>query len=112
MVERTGIPLERLDLEAMASGNRALRLTEQVAWEAFPSYARVLVSALGGTIAHQADSAAERVWIAHIRGGAFWVSFDDFGLGVSLDPQNEDAGQLVDGIRETLLALRDRQGAG
>jgi hypothetical protein len=107
-----GLPLERLDLETMASGNQSLRLTERVSWEGFPSYAEVLVHSLGGAIVHRADSAAERVWTATVRGGTFWVSFDHFGLGVSLDPQNAEAARLIPGIQETLLAVRNAQRTG
>ena len=107
-----GLPLERLDLETMGSGNQSLRLTERVSWEGFPRYAEALVYSLGGTIVHRADSVVERVWTATVRGGTFWVSFDDFGLGVSLDPQNAEAARLIPEIREALLAVRNARRTG
>jgi hypothetical protein len=42
----------------------------------------------------------------------FWVSFDDFGLGVSLDPQNAESARFIPAIREMLLAVRDPQQTG
>lgn len=103
---------DRLDLEIMASSYQALRLSKRVRWEEFASYAEALVSSLGGTIVNRAESAAERVWTITVRGGTFWVAFDDCGLGVSLDPQDAEAARLVPGIRETLLELRDTRGTG
>lgn len=32
------LPLERLKIERMASGDQSLRLTECVGWDAFPEY--------------------------------------------------------------------------
>jgi hypothetical protein len=106
------IPLECLDLEAMASGETSLKLTERVEWDAFPRYAEALVSVLEGTITNRADSAGERIWTTTIRGGVFWISFDDFPFGVSLEPQDRSAGLLIPGIRDTLLAFRRHQEAG
>ena len=93
----------------MASGHRSLRLTDQVPWEKFARYAETLVASLGGTVVARADSAAERVWDTRIQGAAFWVAFDDFGLGISLDPQDGRADSLIPRIRETLLALRSQE---
>jgi hypothetical protein len=103
---KTPIPLELLKLEPMASGARSLRLTEQVTWEEFALYAPAVVSLVGGSIVDRADSPAERVWIAIIDGQRFWVSFDDFALGVSLDPQSLAADALIPTIREWLLKHR------
>jgi hypothetical protein len=102
----TPVPLEVLDLEPMASGESSLRLSTRVTWEGFASYAPAVVRLLGGRIVDRADSAPERVWTAVIEGQRFWISFDDFGLGVSLDPQDHAAGLLIPGIRDTLLQRR------
>jgi len=105
-------PLERLELEPMASGNRSIRLTKQVSWEDFPEYAQSVVAFLGGAIVRQADSVVERVWTVRIDGRLFWISFDDFGLGISLDPQDAEASRLIPDIRRRLLARRDGEGTG
>jgi hypothetical protein len=106
-------PLERLMIEPMASGERSLRLTEQVSWEDFPRYASTLVTLLGGSVNHQADSPAERVWTVVIRGALFWLTFDDFPFGVSLDSQDARASSAVIPIRDALLAYRSqREAAG
>jgi uncharacterized protein DUF3630 len=97
------LPLEVLAFEPMASGHRSLRLTTEVSWEAFADYAEAVVSALGGTVEHRADSPAERVWSVTIDGASFWLSFDDFALGVSLDPCDAVADARIDAI---LLRLR------
>jgi hypothetical protein len=101
----TGLPLDVLELEPMASGHRSLRLTRDVSWEEFDAYATAVVAALRGNIARPADSPVERVWSVTIDGASFWLSFDDFGLGVSLDPCDPDADARIDGIRERLARL-------
>jgi len=111
-LERPQIPLEILRLEPMASGEQSLRLSSQVTWEAFPSYAHAVVAALGGMVEDRADSAPERMWTVKIQSERFWISFDDLALGVSLDPQNADASRLIPALRETLLLLRDEERAG
>ena len=99
------LPLDVLAFEPMASGHRSLRLTTEVSWEEFDAYATAFVTALRGAITHRADSPAERVWSVTIDGASFWLSFDDFGLGVSLDPCDADADARIEGIRERLEEL-------
>jgi hypothetical protein len=102
------IPLEVLKIEPMASGRRSLRLTRDVSWEAFPAYAESLVRALRGSIVDRADSAAERVWSVTIGDNPYWLSFDDFGLGVSLDSRDDEADGAIEGIRTRLLEMHAR----
>ena len=102
----SAVPLELLEFESMASGAQSLRLTRKVSWETFPNYAKQIVDLLGGTIQNHADSPVERVWAVTILGSLFWISSDDFGLGVSLDPQDSQAAALVHEIRDRLMALR------
>jgi len=104
--ENQDLPLEILQLEPMASGNQSLRLSAQVTWQAFAAYAPAIAALLGGSIVERADSPAERVWTAEIEGERFWISFDDFGLGVSLGPQDTAAAALIPHIREQLLRMR------
>jgi hypothetical protein len=100
-------PLERLEIEPMASGHQSLRLTRQVEWEALPEYAQAVVAVLGGAIVERVDSFAERVWTATIGGASFWIALDDWGLGVSLNPQDAEASRLIPGIRDALVARRE-----
>jgi hypothetical protein len=99
------IPVERLALVEMASGQSSLLLTERVAWSEFRSYANTIVSMLGGTVASTADGAGERVWDIAVQGERFWIAFDDFPLGVSLEPQTVAAGSILPAIRETLRSV-------
>jgi hypothetical protein len=112
MFETNEIPLERLEIETMASGNESLRLTDRVGWEDFPRYAELVIASLGGTIVNRADGPDERVWTAIVQNCTFWISFDELVFGVSLDSQNAEASRLIPGVRRTLLALRDSKKAG
>ena len=97
------IPLEQLTVETMASGHLSLTLTETVSWEQFPEYVAAIIDVLDATIETRADSAVERVWELSIDGLRYWIAFNDFALGVSLDSQNADASAAIPSIRERLL---------
>jgi hypothetical protein len=99
-------PLEVLQLEAMASGNDSLRLTTKVTWEDFPTYAKQIIGLLGGTLHDRADSLVERVWPVTIFRRPFWIAFDDFGLGVSIDPRDPQAAHVITEVRDHLLTHR------
>ena len=90
----------------MASGDPSLRLTTRVSWESFATYARHVVGLLGGTIEDQVDSPVERVWGVTIGGRQFWIAFDDFGLGISLEPRDSRAATLIPEIRAQLMTHR------
>ena len=108
-LELDPLPLELLSIQSMASGERSLRLTARVSWEDFPRYARALVSLLGGSIDDEADSPVERVWSVTIRAAPFWLCFDDFGLGASLDSRDDRASAVVEALREELRVYRSRR---
>jgi hypothetical protein len=96
-------PLEVLQFEAMASGNDSLRLTTKVSWENFPDYAKQIVGLLGGHVHDRADSMVERVWFVTIFRRSFAIAFDDFALGVSIDPRDPQAARLIVEVRDHLL---------
>jgi hypothetical protein len=50
------------------------------------------------------------VWTVRIGAQLFWLAYDEFPLGVSLDPRNSDASALVRGIRQKLLEHRETAG--
>jgi hypothetical protein len=99
------LPLEVLEVEPMASGYRSLRLTRSVPWKRFSAYAESLIRALEGTVLDRADSSVERVWSVTIGGNQYWLTFDDFALGVSLDARDAAADAAVPHIRRRLLEL-------
>jgi len=78
---KTDIQLEALRLEAMASGDESILLSERVVWEEFPAYASALAGLVGGRIIDEADSAAERVWTVSIGGQRFFLAYDDYPSG-------------------------------
>ena len=100
-----GFPLDVLEFEPMASGHRSLRLTRTVDWDGFAPYAEFVVRALGGSVLSRADSPVERVWSVRVGEGKYWLSFDDFALGVSLDSCDEIADAQIEGIRLRLRKL-------
>ena len=106
----TTLPLEVLELEPMASGNQCIRLTRCVTYETFGAYAEHLVPALEGQVMHTADGPDERVWTTVIDGGRFWLAFDEFDFGVSLEPCDDHAAAKVAAILARLRELRAAAG--
>jgi hypothetical protein len=51
---------------------------------------------------NKADTPVERVWDVCINGERFWLSFNDFGLGVSLDSQMRQSSKHITAIRDRL----------
>jgi len=100
------IPLEKLTLEQMASGNLSLRLTERVAWEDFPEYAEAIAAILDGHIVSRADSVVERVYSMQVGDDSYWIAFDDFAAGVSVDSRTESASAALEAHRGRLLEWR------
>ena len=99
-------PLECLRIERMASGNNALLLSERVSWEAFPEYAESILQLIGGVVVERVDGPVERIWNVEIDGALFWLAFDDWPAGVSLEPRNGAASALVLGLRRRFVGLR------
>ena len=100
------LPLERLDLRKMASGTDSLLLTECIDWDSFPQYADEIVRLLGGRVADRIDGPDQRVWTVCIGNHLFWLAYEDYPVGVSLDPQNSEASATVPSIRQSLLERR------
>ena len=100
------LPIERLEIRQMASGNESLLLTECVNWETFPPYADEIVRLLGGTVVSRVDGPDQRVWTVSIGNQLFWLAYEDYPFGVSLDPQNSEASAMVPSIRRSLLDYR------
>jgi uncharacterized protein DUF3630 len=102
------LPLERLAIRPMASGNESLLLTERVGWESFPPYAEAILQLLEGAVVSRADGPDRRVWTVRIGTQLFWLTYEDFPIEVSLDPQNSEASALVPAICQQLLDHRER----
>jgi hypothetical protein len=100
------VPLELLLIEPMASGHRSLRLTRAVGWDQFEAYAEALLDMLQGSVLSLADSPVERVWSVRIVGEQYWLSLDDFDLGVCLDSCDAAADARIDALRSILLDRR------
>ena len=91
----------------MASGDLSLVVTDRVGWALFGPYARAILWALGGRVVSRADTPVERVWQVNVDGRDYWLCFNDWGLGVSLDSQDGAASDYITQIKRRLLAVRD-----
>lgn len=72
-------------IEKMASGNLSLFITEDVSWEDFPEKAAKFIVFSNGIVLKKMDTPAERLWVVLIGWRPFWLVFEDFPYGMSLD---------------------------
>lgn len=86
----------------MASGNLSLLVTENVNWKSFPEEARKFVDRFNGRVLKRIDTPAERTWVVLIKWRPFWLTYDDFPIGLSLDSMNRLCNQVVRQIHATL----------
>ena len=82
-------------IRTMASGDLSLLITEDVSWDSFSTQAQRFTDRFGGKVLECIDTPAERIWTVQIRGCKFWLSFDDFPLGMSLDSKSSKCNRVV-----------------
>jgi hypothetical protein len=88
----------------MASGDLSLLITEDVSWESFPELAQQFVDRFHARVLKRVDTPVERMWVVLIRWRPFWLTFDDFPLGLSLDSMNRLCNPIIREIHESLRA--------
>jgi hypothetical protein len=82
-------------VRTMASGDLSLLITEDVSWESFPDQAQKFVDRFGGNVVERIDTPVERMWTVKIKGCKFWLAFDDFPLGMSLDSNSSNCNPVI-----------------
>lgn len=87
----------------MASGNLSLLITEDVSWESFPDQAQQFVERFGGKVIERIDTPVERMWTVTIKGCEFWLAFEDFPLGMSLDSKSSNCNPVVQELFSALV---------
>ena len=87
--------MEFLRLEAMASGNLCLNLSENVNWEDFEAYATSLLHALRAKKIKVADSVEMRLWDISIEGEPFALVWNDFPAMVSLESSTTEGDAIL-----------------
>ena len=91
-------------IRQMASGNLSLIITEDVSWETFPDQAQEFVAWAGGRVLMKMESPIEPMWIVLIKWRPFFLAFDDFPLGMSLDSMNWLCNSVVRELHQKLTS--------
>jgi len=94
-------------IETMASGNLSLRITNDITWESFPSKAQEFVARFNGKVLRRMDTPVERMWIVLIRLRPFWLTFDDYPLGLTLDSMSRFCNVVVRQLHRELGGTHD-----
>lgn len=87
----------------MASGDLSLFITEDVSWESFPDQAQSFTDRFGGKVIERIDTPVERMWTVTIQGCKFWLSFEDFPLGMSLDSKSSSCNPVIRKLYDALV---------
>lgn len=83
--------MKRFDIQNMASGGLSLVLEPKAEWEQFPQYAEHWVTELDAqTLADAVVTADECLLEVLVRGGRFWITYDDFQASIHLEPQDKN----------------------
>jgi hypothetical protein len=93
----------RPEITEMASGNLSLQITDNVSWESFPAQAEEFLKKFNGKLVKRFDTPAERVWVVLIKWRPFWLSFDDFPLGLSLDSMHSSCNSVIKQLHQELI---------
>ena len=90
----------------MASGNLSLLITEDITWESFPRQAQEFVDRFKGKVLKRIDTPVERMWIVLIRWRPFYLTFEDFPLGLSLDSLSRFCNPVVRDLYKELTGAQ------
>jgi len=88
----------------MSSGNLSLQVTESVSWESFPDQAQRFLDRFDGRVVERIDTPVERMWIVIIRERRFWLTFDDYPPGLSLDSTDSLCNPVIQELHRSLSA--------
>jgi len=91
------------DIHEMASGNLSLLITEDVSWDSFPEIAQSFLSKFQGRVIGKFDTPIERLWIVLIRWRPFFLVFDDFPLGLTLESMNRFCDPIIIELHSELV---------
>lgn len=82
-------------IRTMASGDLSLFITDDVSWESFPEQAQSFIERFAGEVIERIDTPVERVWTVRIKGCKFWLAFDDYPSGLSLDGKSNACNPVI-----------------
>lgn len=91
-------------IQIMASGNLSLLIADDVSWESFPEQAERFVERVNGRVLRKIDTPVGRMWIVLIQWRPFWLTFEDFPFGMSLDSMHASCNSVVEELHRALSA--------
>jgi hypothetical protein len=102
----SAVPLEALRMDRMAIGWNSILLTERIDYEAFPKYSEAIASIIGARLCRRVDGPDIRMRGLWYRHRLYWIVFDDFPFGVTIEPVSRAAARQLPEIWEQLATHR------
>jgi hypothetical protein len=93
-----------LRVQTTASGKLSLFITESVDYENFPVEAKKFLKLVGGTKVFGVDAPDIRMWVVLVKFRPYFLVFDDFPWGLSLDPMRGSSDKVIQNLFEQLNA--------
>ena len=84
-----------LKVETTASGKLSLFITKDVGFHSFPRIAKEFLKLVGGIKIFSVDAPDIRMWIVLVKFRPFYLAYDDFPQGLSLDPMRGSSDKVV-----------------
>ena len=94
--------LDQLRIEKKSSGKLSLFVTERVSYEKFPIVAREFLNLVGGIKLFSTDGPDIRMWTVLIKFRPYFLVFDDFPWGLSLDPMKGSSDKVIQNLYKQL----------
>jgi hypothetical protein len=98
--------MKKFDTQHMAHGGLSLVLEPEASWADFRKYAEYWVSKLGAEKLSAAVVTVDECLLeAQVRGGHFWITYDDFQSSIQLEPQYKKHSDIVLALQAELRGI-------
>ena len=86
----------------MYSKNKCLLITDEISWEQFTKFANFLLGLFEAKLINKEEGITEIIWLIEIKGGRFYLCFDDYPLGVTIESVDDNSDLIIPDIEKKL----------
>jgi hypothetical protein len=98
--------MKKFDTQDMAHGGLSLVLEAESSWAEFRKYAEYWASKLDAEkLSGAVVTVDECLLEVQVRGGRFWITYDDFQSSIQLEPQDKKHSDIVLALQAELRGI-------